>query len=430
MKNRYLRVITILSFLAVLIIQLLWLSNTYILIKEDIYRDVNRVLYQSVENEALERLKKTPIGTRIESKNISDGVSQILILEEGLYNLGYSISLESVDSIAHNLLKECYYIESDFVVNLIDTKTDKIIKSSNHYDDIKSWANIKSEIVFIRADFSQGIQIIMLNPYKLVFERMAILLIATICMLTLAIYGLFYQIRIIMKQRKITQLKEDYTYAMVHNMKTPLSSMMVCMELLYMSKNILSDLEEKSLKTLKINIDNLYSLINMILNLFKLENNKLEMNKERILLNPMINELIEKYKVQAVKPISFITELKVDEIFGDKEFIKEAISNLIDNSIKYSMESVEIRITSLMQDDRNIIKVWDNGIGISLNEQFIIFKKFERASAMKRTCEGGPAGFGLGLNYVYEVICAHGGEVKVSSVKGKYSEFSIYLPIK
>ena len=84
MKNRYLRVITVFSFLAILIIQLLWLSNTYILIKEDIYRDVNKVLYQSVENEALDRLKKTPIGTKIESKNISDEVSQILILEEGL----------------------------------------------------------------------------------------------------------------------------------------------------------------------------------------------------------------------------------------------------------------------------------------------------------------------------------------------------------
>ena len=75
------------------------------------------------------------------------------------------------------------------------------------------------------------------------------------------------------------------------------------------------------------------------------------------------------------------------------------------------------------------IRVKDNGIGISKEDQQIIFDKFERASASKRTfSKGGAPGFGLGLNYVLHVIEAHGGMVSVDSELGKYTEFTIFLP--
>ena len=109
--------------------------------------------------------------------------------------------------------------------------------------------------------------------------------------------------------------------------------------------------------------------------------------------------------------------------------LKEAISNLIDNAIKYSGDSVRIDISVGSDDTYTWIRVKDNGFGISHQDQKKIFEKFERAAAIDRNRKGGAAGFGLGLNYVYRVAEAHGGEVRVFSIEGQSSEFTIYLPI-
>ena len=94
--------------------------------------------------------------------------------------------------------------------------------------------------------------------------------------------------------------------------------------------------------------------------------------------------------------------LESEWVYADEEFLKEAIGNLVDNSIKYSGEEVDIQISSLRQDyNFYLIKVRDNGIGIPLKDQSRIFEKYERASAADRSRKGGASGFGLGLNYVF-----------------------------
>ena len=147
-------------------------------------------------------------------------------------------------------------------------------------------------------------------------------------------------------------------------------------------------------------------------------------------LEPMIDDLIEKFSTKCTKPLHFTTNLQAKEVCADEEYLKEAISNLIDNAIKYSKESVEIDISSLSNATHTLIKVHDNGIGISEKDRKHIFEKFERASAFKRSRLGKVAGFGLGLNYVYQVMDAHEGSVTVSSVEKEFSEFILYIPKK
>jgi two-component system phosphate regulon sensor histidine kinase PhoR len=106
----------------------------------------------------------------------------------------------------------------------------------------------------------------------------------------------------------------------------------------------------------------------------------------------------------------------------------EAIANLIDNAIKYSKEEIEIKITTSENDKYVILKIYDNGIGISKEDQRIIFDKFGRAAIHEQNRKGGVSGFGLGLNYVDQVMQAHGGKVTVASEKEKYSEFTLYIP--
>lgn len=125
------------------------------------------------------------------------------------------------------------------------------------------------------------------------------------------------------------------------------------------------------------------------------------MEKE-IQLRPMLEDLIEKYTAKADKPVHFSLHLESEWVYADEEFLKEAIGNLVDNSIKYSGEEVDIQISSLRQDyNFYLIKVRDNGIGIPLKDQSRIFEKYERASAADRSRKGGASGFGLGLNYVF-----------------------------
>lgn len=414
------------SLASILTLQLMWLCNTYVLIRDNIYEETDQILYKAIEEEALKRFHTTPKGTNIEG-GATDSIPEITYLEEGLYNLGYHISIEDVDSIASTLLSE-HEINSDFILNIINPKTGEVLQQSKE-ESFLSWNVIYSKEVPIRTDRSQAVQMALVNPHWSIFARMGILLLTTVIMAIFAFIGLFYQIKIIITERKIARLKEDFSYAMIHDMKTPISSAIMCTSRLHSGKlDDKPEVKNQYFTIVKSELEHLLALSNKVLTLAKLEQNKLEMNKKEISLSPMIEDLIEKFTIKAEKTIHFTTDLKTEKVYADKEFLKEAISNLIDNAIKYSKEAVKINISSSSDDNYDIINVYDNGIGIPLKDQKKIFEKFERASAIKRTRKGGPTGFGLGLNYVYQVMEAHEGRVYINSIEREFSEFSLLIP--
>lgn len=92
-KTKYLKIITAISLTSILALQLMWLCNTYILIRNNISEEINQILYTGMEDEAITRLNKTPKGTNIKGEAATDSIPEITYLEEGLYNLGYFISL-------------------------------------------------------------------------------------------------------------------------------------------------------------------------------------------------------------------------------------------------------------------------------------------------------------------------------------------------
>ena len=123
----------------------------------------------------------------------------------------------------------------------------------------------------------------------------------------------------------------------------------------------------------------------------------------------VIEKLTEKFKSNVQKPVNFIISLQTKTAYADNDYLGKVISNLIDNAIKYSKESVEINITSEESECYTILKVRDNGLGISEADQKVILQKYERATAAKRSCKNGTSGFGLCLNFVDQVIKAHEG---------------------
>lgn len=242
------------------------------------------------------------------------------------------------------------------------------------------------------------------------------------------IMSLIDQINYIDEQERVRLLREDFSYAMVHDMKSPLTS--IIMGTKYLHSGVLEkkpEMKEKYFCIIEDEAQHLLALINRLLTISKLEHGKLNIQKAEIDLEAMIEDVVDKYKAKSAKPIHITTLFGATSALADEEYLKEAISNIVDNATKYSKEEINIQI-STSENDRNVyIKIYDEGIGIARSEMKTIFNRFERAAEHERDARKTRGGFGIGLNYVLQVINAHGGKVSVNSEKGKWSELTISL---
>lgn len=256
-----------------------------------------------------------------------------------------------------------------------------------------------------------------------------ITLLTSLLTMVVIILSLIDQINYIDEQERVRLLREDFSYAMVHDMKSPLTS--IIMGTKYLHSGVLEkkpEMKEKYFCIVEDEAQHLLALINRLLTISKLEHGKLSIKKAEINLEAMIEDVVDKYKAKSAKPIHITTLFGATSALADEEYLKEAISNIVDNATKYSKEEINIQI-STSENDRNVyINIYDEGIGIARSEMKTIFNRFERAAEHERDARKTRGGFGIGLNYVLQVINAHDGKVSVKSEKGKWSEFTISLP--
>ena len=446
MNKPLFRYITVIAILAVVGLQGMWFSNSYHLLENELYDKINNAFLEAQLQESSKSSKQfkgnIPNGTvlQLDSTKIraKNDMADRLILITALHSIHHEYNIP----LNYQSLDSCYREELDKVnLGKLHFRIDSVDIDSTRYKYVEDFAEdsslvrlhneMQTQIFPIREDFSKGIQATIDNPYRLIILQMRMFLIGTVLLLFIVIYCLVQQIKVIVKQNKIAKIREDFSYAMIHDMKTPLSSIIMCANFLHSGRlDDKPEIKEKYFTIIENESDHLLMLTNKVLTLSKLENHKLEMAKSTFELQPMMADLKEKFTTKATKPVHITINLQADTAYADDEFIKEAISNLLDNSIKYSGESVNIDISSQVTDKYTLIKVRDNGIGISEKDMKTIFDKFERASASLRTKSGGTTGFGLGLNYVYQVMEAHEGKVIVNSLEGEFSEFTLYIPRK
>lgn len=345
-------------------------------------------------------------------------------MQESLDKLNMPISLDSLNNIYKRILSDKGY---SYEYTILIFKGDNIVQKLGVTSS--SFFNIQTSKVPLRRDFSLLIQAQFLNPSGLFFSKMGLLLLSTTILFIFVVSCIIYQIRIIRWQDKISQIREDFSYAMIHDMKTPLSTIFMTLNSLHNgSLDNKPEMKDRYYRIAESEVSHLLTLANKVLDLSKLENHKLKMQKTQVPLAPLIDKLAEKFKAKETKPLHFTLSLGVAQVYADAEYLEEVLRNLIDNAVKYSKESVEIRITSDSDERYTLIKVYDNGLGISAADLRVIFDKYERASATKRSRKGGAAGFGLGLSFVQQVVAAHGGKVSVRSIEGEFTEFTVYLP--
>ena len=429
MRKYYIRSITILGLSIILLVQFVWLANSYNFVRDELKIQSTNMLEQAVMEETFSRLQHLPIGTKVKSRTEEDkgkNLPEFVYMQESLEELKSPIILDSINHIYKQLLLKNNY-PSECMISI--SKKDTIVQ----YIGNKPYSlfSLQTDKVPLRKDYSIVIQAQFTNPNGLFFGKMGLLLISTTILLIFVVFCIIYQVRIISKMNTISQIREDFSYAMIHDMKTPLSTIMMVQDMLESGRlDNRPEIKNKYMSIAKSETDHLFALTNKILTISKLENHKLEMNKTEVELTPIIEKLTEKFKAKAQKPVNFIISLQAKTAYADKDYLDEVLSNLIDNAIKYSKESVEIHITTEESERYTILKVRDNGLGISEADQKVIFQKYERAAAARRSRRNGASGFGLGLNFVDQVIKAHEGRIFVNSTEGEFTEFTIYLPLE
>ena len=430
--------------IAIVELQYVWLVNTYKLTKESIQMKGEELFPEAALQEVFLRVSKTKkdstvtMNVNFDAEKDMETMStpgqwlmsymHVSFQEIALKDFNRDVSFMDLDSIYAHMLDSIGFPAA--VASCIVDSTGRIMKASSQLD-IHGKGVLRTSPLPISFDGTRFLQGVITNPYRVIFQRMTLLLLATVLIMVLVIACIIYQIRIILRQNKIAKLREDFSYAMIHDMKTPLSSILMGTQILETGKlDAQPEKKARYFRILREEGEHLLSLTNKVLTLSKLENHQLKLEKETCSLRPMLEDLAEKYKAKAVKHIVYKWNLQADTVYADEEFLKEALSNLIDNAVKYSGEEVEITFSSGKLSNEYYIKVHDTGFGIPLKDQSKIFEKYERASASGRSRYGGPAGFGLGLNYVLRVAEAHGGRVTLESIEGEYSEFTIYLPVE
>ena len=429
MANKYIKFITFFAVILLIALQIIWLRNSYLFAKNEISTNVSDLLENAIDQETFSRLSLLPKGTMVKSRPKSDSgkdTPEFAYMQESLVELGHPLSLDTVANMYREILRK-KHIPNTF--SLIMLKDNQLIAQAG--DSISSSIFlVKSREIPIRPDYSITIQAQIINPQKLFYQRMGILLLSTSLLILFVISCIIYQIRIIARMNKIFQIREDFTYAMIHDMKTPLSSIFTALYFLHSGRlDNKPETKEKYYTIAENEVDHLLTLTNKVLTLSKLESHKLEMNREDVPLEPMVENLTVKFTAKAQKPVRFTADLKAPAVYADKEYLEEILSNLIDNAIKYSKpEGVDIRIRSELNEKYTVIKVHDNGLGISEADQRTIFNKYERAAAGRKKNKNRPSGFGLGLNFVQQVMHAHEGKVFVTSIEGEFTEFALFFP--
>ena len=429
MANKYIKFITFFAVILLIALQIIWLRNSYLFAKNEISTNVSDLLENAIDQETFSRLSLLPKGTMVKSRPKSDSgkdTPEFAYMQESLVELGHPLSLDTVANMYREILRK-KHIPNTF--SLIMLKDNQLIAQAG--DSISSSIFlVKSREIPIRPDYSITIQAQIINPQKLFYQRMGILLLSTSLLILFVISCIIYQIRIIARMNKIFQIREDFTYAMIHDMKTPLSSIFTALYFLHSGRlDNKPETKEKYYTIAENEVDHLLTLTNRVLTLSKLESHKLEMNREDVQLEPIVENLTVKFTAKAQKPVRFTADLKAPMVYADKEYLEEVLSNLIDNAIKYSKpEGVDIRIRSELNEKYTVVKVHDNGLGISEADQRTIFNKYERAAAGRKKNKDKPSGFGLGLNFVQQVMHAHEGKVFVTSIEGEFTEFALYFP--
>lgn len=236
-------------------------------------------------------------------------------------------------------------------------------------------------------------------------------------------------LRTIANQRKLDQMKSEFINNMTHEIKTPISTIGLACEMLG-DNSVSQDVASRAnfIGIIASENNRMRVLVETILQSAKMSNRNFRINITEFDINPIIDKVVQTFQL-TVKNRGGMIETHLDAVpstvMADELHLTNLVYNLVDNGIKYSNEAPHIVISTSLSNNRFLLCVQDHGIGISKADQKHIFEKFYRVPTGNIH---NVKGFGIGLNYVAEVVRLHHGHITLDSEPGKGSTFTVSLP--
>ncbi len=434
----------ILSVICILIVQVVWIKKTTSLQettiaiqeKED---SLNLVHFSGQTHIALRNVLEEISTVKADSSDLYGAVRQI--------NTNYfsvDINEELHPYYLENLLKREFYeqgVHQNFQYGIYDCFTDSIVfgnlikytAGAQFAPTSDSITGITSENMKWKKDghyftvFFPNITSSSMDELNTSFYS-PYLYLSTIVVLVLIFFG--YAVTVILRQKKLSEVKTDFINNMTHELKTPISTIGLSSEMI-MRSEIDQDPEKIRKYAGLIFKENkrLEKQVERVLNVAKLDKNEISLKKEPLNIHELLDEVKDTVDFnQNSEGGELILELSAEVaiISADPVHITNVIYNLVDNAQKYCRRTPQITIRTRNEKRNLIIEVEDNGIGIKRESQKMIFDKFYRVPTGNLH---DVKGFGIGLYYVKMIVSEHKGTINVKSTPGKGTTFTIQLPL-
>lgn len=414
MKNQKLQIavitLTILSLIALLGIQVSWIINAANMQEKQFSHNVklaiNQVIDQIADNQSMCNEVASCMG--------KPGTSAC---SKSMYN---KIEWSKVDSLIKNALDQ-HNINIDYEFDIVDTRKDDHFNVCN-----KTYFSENLESVLLK----NAIELKIRFPKKSEFiaAQIGIMFISSIILIALISFSFIVILRYYRREKDLYKGTRDFINNITHEFKTPITNIALANSLISKNEKIIHDKElNQYTNIIKAEQKKLKNRVEGLLDIARFENGN-NHNYETINICDFIQCTVDSYLVQLQKLNGTIKYENLSEkctVFADKEQFQTAISNLIDNAIKYCETEPLIIVRTLDQDKYILIEIEDNGIGIK-NEYFKrIFEKYFRVPTGDLH---NVKGFGIGLSTVKTIIKSMNGEINVISKFGTGSKFIIRLP--
>jgi two-component system, OmpR family, phosphate regulon sensor histidine kinase PhoR len=412
-------ILTSVSMVAAIAAQLFWVIDAWSL-KEDQFTNTLKLSLKSIVNELMETELNKNINTFHTEKSAPGENVQIYPL----------VNPVTLDSLVKNKLDEILSTRLYFYGVYRDGDTTLI--TGNAVGKMK-YLLLSAHKISLSGIYQQGNYILSVyvpRQRSLLINKIIILPLMSGLFLMVLLFSFFFTIYFIIRHKKLSDMKTDFVNNMTHELKTPIATIGVSAEMLVNEKIL--NTPEKIKKYSRIIIEEntrLKKLVDGVLQIALYEREDFTLKLKELDLHKIIKNCINSFKVQVTERKGCIkTNLSArhTKITADNDHLTNILYNLLDNANKYSPVNPHITVNTFNQNSSIHIEIEDRGIGISKENQQVVFKKFHR---LQRGDIHNVKGHGLGLFYVKTMVEKMGGRIEVKSELNKGSLFTLTFPV-